>query len=148
MSKLIQLLFFFALFVNCSSDEIDLPENSKKFYWIATTCSDPWHYKYLRSAEQNDQTLKEAIASYLTKNKVIANPSWIKLNFDHEFNITCEACTCPTGMIIEVNADSAFQDKMKTLGFLPAHPSYLSDLTNWPPVPKQSYWTPYAWVLT
>jgi hypothetical protein len=106
---LISILFL--LVAACSSDEV---EDKAALYWSQTKCSDPWDTK-----ENDSQSkTKNAIISYLDE-QGIGNVKIVSFeNTLSDGGVTCDACICPTGVIITVEVNPESVEKMEDLGFI------------------------------
>lgn len=103
--KIIYLGVLLIVLSSCSSTSYD-----NQFYWDQTKCVDPW------GTDENDpnKETSSALKDFLGKKGITV------LRIDYEDNstgLTCDACTCYTGLRIFVSVPERDNDEIKKLGF-------------------------------
>lgn len=104
--KIIPILFFFTVvFTSCQQ------ENEVQMNWNQTYCAEPWG-----NVNNSDfDALEMDIDDYLTEQEIEVLD--IKIDDDWSNPEECLACTCLSGVRIEVWVNEEDVDKMNEIGF-------------------------------
>ena len=97
------VIFLFAFMSSCQKDDTE----RSWVYIVPTQCANAWDNLGLESTEDN-------LTEYLRSNDIQIYDFKVEV---YSFGPFCTACTCPSGIIIQVLIENSDINSIKKLGF-------------------------------